>query len=69
MKKTFKRMLRIKDCPEDFGLGIGIIAEEEITYWLKKAEFDSALFAHQMIMDGMKMIEDNIEVILEQVDN
>ena len=67
-KITFKRRLVVIGCKKDFGLGEGVIAEDEATYSdLNNRGFDSLLFAASLIRDEEDFILRHVKVVLEEV--
>lgn len=66
---TFKRKLVLKECPYDFGLGKGVIAEDEITYEKRKKDADDYLLAVQISRDNRDWINSHVEVQIEEVED
>lgn len=65
--KTFRRQVVIKDCAQDFGLGIGVLVVDEITYTDKNGRgFDSDLFLLKMQDDADELIKSVVTVMVEE---
>jgi len=67
-KSTWKRKLVVLGCKKDFGLGMGIIAEETVVYRDDKGRgFNTPMFAVRLMQDEDDMMKRYVKVVLEEV--
>lgn len=66
-KKTFRRYVVITGAKQDFGLGVGVIARDEITFTAKRpAKFKSVLFLAEFNAECEKMINKTVQVLTQE---
>ena len=65
-KKTFRRYCVIKGCKQDFGLGIGVVGYDEVTYTDERGRgFDNSMFYMAQLEDADKMLKSYCTVLIE----
>ena len=66
--KTFNRSIVIKGCKKDFGLGVGVIVTDQITFKDKSGRgFDHAMFVMDLIRENDEFLNRNVEVRCNEV--
>lgn len=64
---TLKRRLVVKGCERDFGIGPGVLVEDEITYSNVSRTGNLYPLAVQISRDNEAMIKEYVKVELEEV--
>lgn len=66
-EKKFKRSITIKYCDVDFGIGAGVLAEDEIVYRIDD-NYSKALLTARIIEDLEDFIQSVIDIKFEEID-
>ena len=67
-KMTVRRKLIAIGCKKDFGLGVGVIAEETVDYKDNGGHgFDSSMFAMALVNGEAEMVKRYVKVVSEEV--
>ena len=68
IKSVWKQKLILKGTKRNFGLGRGVLAEQEVVFSdLNHRGFNSPLFAARLAASEQEMIERNVEVVSKEI--